>query len=145
VVGLIHIHHHHLVCSLVSTTRPRRSHPTPSLCQHVDSELMAFLDLGTSSTQDKDKPEICEECEFLWGYPHKLVHGYLVAGWAMNDTGVDIYIRGEFYLVALYTQHAIDEAYEAGFLGENAYESGYKWMYISIKVRGRISVGRGQR
>ena len=57
--------------------------------------------------------------------PHKLVEGCLVAGRAMNCTAAYIYIRGEFYHEATVLQRAIQEAYKAGLIGQNACGSGY--------------------
>jgi len=49
----------------------------------------------------------------------------LVAGRAMGARAAYIYIRGEFYNEASNMQLAIAEAYQAGFIGKNACNSGY--------------------
>jgi len=59
--------------------------------------------------------------------PHKLVEGCLLAGFAMRAEAAYIYIRGEFYREAEALQSAIDEAYAAGLIGENASGTGYKF------------------
>jgi len=51
----------------------------------------------------------------------------LVAGFSMRAAAAYIYIRGEFILELRRVQQAIDEAYAAGYLGNNACKSGYKF------------------
>lgn len=53
------------------------------------------------------------------------IEGCLIAGKAMGARAAYIYIRGEFYNEASNMQLAIAEAYQAGFIGKNACNSGY--------------------
>jgi len=75
---------------------------------------------------DEGEPGTCKDREILRAEPHKLVEGCLVAGFAMGAHAAYIYIRGEFYREAEALQDAIDEAYAAGLLGEDACGSGWK-------------------
>lgn len=74
---------------------------------------------------DESEPGTCKDRDILRNEPHKLIEGSLIAGFAMRARAAYIYIRGEYYNEALAVQHAIDEAYEAGFIGKNACKSGY--------------------
>jgi len=74
---------------------------------------------------DEGEPGTCKDREIMRHDPHKLVEGCLVAGRAMGARAAYIYIRGEFYNEASNMQVAINEAYKAGFLGEDACGSGY--------------------
>ncbi len=74
---------------------------------------------------DESEPGTCKDREILRHDPHKLVEGALVVGYAMNARAAYIYIRGEFWDEANQIQRAIDEAYEKGFIGNNACGSGY--------------------
>jgi NADH-quinone oxidoreductase subunit F len=74
---------------------------------------------------DESEPGACKDRDILRNEPHKLIEGALIAGFAMRARAAYIYIRGEFYNEAQAVQHAIDEAYAAGFLGRNACKSGY--------------------
>src|SRR6478736_4957442 len=74
-----------------------------------------------------EEPGTCKDREIMRKDPHKLVEGCLVAGRAMNANAAYIYIRGEFYNEASNLQVAIDEAYEAGLIGDNACGSGWKF------------------
>jgi len=74
---------------------------------------------------DEGEPGTCKDREIMRHDPHTLVEGCLVAGRAMGARAGYIYIRGEFYNEASNLQVAIQEAYDAGFLGKNACGSGY--------------------
>ncbi len=74
---------------------------------------------------DESEPGTCKDREIMRHDPHKLVEGCLVAGYAMRASAAYIYIRGEFYNEHLALQRAIDEAYDAGLIGQNACGSGY--------------------
>ncbi|MEY4681124.1 MAG: NADH-quinone oxidoreductase subunit NuoF [Alphaproteobacteria bacterium] len=74
---------------------------------------------------DESEPGTCKDREILRHDPHKLVEGCLLAGVGMGARAGYIYIRGEFYNEASSIQRAIDEAYEAGLVGNNACGSGY--------------------
>ena len=74
---------------------------------------------------DESEPGTCTDREILRHDPHKLVEGCRLAGVGMGARAGYIYIRGEFYNEASSIQRAIDEAYEAGLVGNNACGSGY--------------------
>jgi NADH-quinone oxidoreductase subunit F len=74
---------------------------------------------------DESEPGSCKDREIIRHDPHKLIKGALVAGYAMRARAAYIYIRGEYIREAETLQAAIDEAYEAGYLGKNAAKSGY--------------------
>lgn len=76
---------------------------------------------------DEGEPGTCKDREIMRHDPHKLVEGCLIAGYAMGARAAYIYIRGEFYNEAVNLQRAIDEAYEAGFIGPDALGSGYNF------------------
>ncbi len=74
---------------------------------------------------DESEPGTCKDRDILRWDPHKLVEGCLLAGVGMGATAGYIYIRGEFYNESRHLQTAIEEAYDAGYLGKNACGSGY--------------------
>jgi NADH dehydrogenase (ubiquinone) flavoprotein 1 len=80
---------------------------------------------------DESEPGTCKDREILRYEPHKLVEGALCVGFAMRARAAYIFVRGEFYNEAVNLQRAIDEAYEAGYLGNDACKSGYAFdVYI---------------
>jgi NADH-quinone oxidoreductase subunit F len=74
---------------------------------------------------DESEPGTCKDRDILRNEPHKLIEGCLLASAGMGVHHCYIYIRGEFYNEAQRLQAAIDEAYGAKLLGENACGSGY--------------------
>ena len=74
---------------------------------------------------DESEPGTCKDRDIIRNEPHKLIEGALLAAVGMGVHTGYIYIRGEFYREAEILQQAIDEAYEAGLLGQNAAKSGY--------------------
>nr|AAB03672.1 ndufv1 [Dictyostelium discoideum] len=76
---------------------------------------------------DEGEPGTCKDREIMRHDPHKLIEGCLLAGFAMRACAAYIYIRGEFHYEAKVLEQAIDEAYKAGLIGENACGTGYKF------------------
>ena len=76
---------------------------------------------------DESEPGTCKDRDMIRNEPHKLLEGCLLAGFAMNAHDCYIYIRGEYFNESVVLQKAIDEAYEAGLIGENACNSGWNF------------------
>ena len=74
---------------------------------------------------DESEPGTCKDRDIMRHDPHKLVEGALIASFAMGAHACYIYIRGEYYNEAVNLQAAIDQAYEAGLIGNNACGSGW--------------------
>ncbi len=83
---------------------------------------------------DESEPGTCKDRDILRHDPHKLIEGCLLASFAMGAHACYIYIRGEFYNEAVALQKAIDEAYEAGLIGQDACGSG--WAFDCYVHRG---------
>ncbi len=74
---------------------------------------------------DESEPGTCKDREIMRHEPHKLIEGCVLAGVGMGCTAGYIYIRGEFIREAEALQRALDEAYDAGFLGKDIAGSGF--------------------
>jgi NADH-quinone oxidoreductase subunit F len=74
---------------------------------------------------DEGEPGTCKDRDMMRHEPHKLIEGCLIGGFAIGAVAAYIYIRGEFREEGDRLEHAIAEAYQAGFLGKNACGSGY--------------------
>jgi NADH-quinone oxidoreductase subunit F len=74
---------------------------------------------------DEGEPGTCKDREILRSEPHKLIEGCVVAGFAMGSHTAYIYVRGEFHQEIAALQKAVDEAYDAGLLGNDACGSGW--------------------
>jgi len=63
--------------------------------------------------------------------PHKLIEGIIITCWAIRSHDCYIYIRGEYESTRKNLQAAIDEAYAAGFLGDDVAGSGFK-LHVTV-------------
>jgi NADH-quinone oxidoreductase subunit F len=68
---------------------------------------------------DESEPGTCKDRDMMRHDPHLLIEGCLVASFAMQAHTCYIYIRGEFIRERQNLQAAIDEAYDAKFIGKN--------------------------
>lgn len=69
---------------------------------------------------DESEPATFKDRFILVRDPHMLIEGIIICCWAIGCNDVYIYIRGEYTTQVKVLQKAIDEAYEAGYLGEKA-------------------------
>ncbi len=76
---------------------------------------------------DESEPGTCKDREIMRHDPHTLIEGCLLAGFSLGAETGYIYIRGEYIREREILQVAIDEAYEAGLLGNNA--AGSSWNF----------------
>ena len=76
---------------------------------------------------DEGEPGTCKDRDIIRHDPHKLIEGCLVAGFAMGAETAYIYIRGEFHHEANILEAAIQQARDAGLLGDNACGSGWRF------------------
>src|SRR4029077_14891771 len=74
---------------------------------------------------DESEPGTCKDRDILRSEPHKLIECCLLTTVASGVLHCYIYIRGDFYNEAQRLQAAIEEAYDAELIGENACGSGY--------------------
>ena len=72
-----------------------------------------------------------DDREIIRNDPHTLVEGCLIASYAIQATKCYIYIRGEYHHEYVQLEKAIEEAYERGFIGKNACDSGFDFdLYV---------------
>jgi len=69
---------------------------------------------------DESEPGTFKDRYILVRDPHMLIEGIIISCYAINSHDAYIYIRGEYTTQAKILQAAIDEAYEAGYLGEKS-------------------------
>jgi NADH-quinone oxidoreductase subunit F len=75
---------------------------------------------------DESEPGTCKDRPLMEQKPHSLIEGCIATCLAIEAEACYIYIRGEYYKSAKVMQKAVDEAYAAGFLGDNIFGSGRK-------------------
>ncbi|MEQ8821381.1 MAG: NADH-quinone oxidoreductase subunit NuoF [Sumerlaeia bacterium] len=83
---------------------------------------------------DESEPGTCKDRPLMEQRPHLLVEGIICALRAIQGEEAWIYIRGEYYKAAKVLNKAVQEAYDKGYLGDNAFGKG---------VRCHITVHRG--
>jgi NADH-quinone oxidoreductase subunit F len=68
---------------------------------------------------DESEPGTFKDRYLMEKIPHALIEGMITSSYALGAKTSYIYIRGEYFYVARILETAIEEAYEAGFLGKN--------------------------
>jgi NADH-quinone oxidoreductase subunit F len=84
---------------------------------------------------DESEPGTFKDRQLLERDPHQLVEGIVLSGFALGIHRAFIYIRGEYPKAARRVQQAIEEAYEAGYLGADICGSGFS-LDVSIHLGG---------
>lgn len=74
---------------------------------------------------DESEPGTFKDRQILEFDPHLLLEGIICSSYAIGAHHAYIYIRGEYVFWAKRVQEAIDEAYNAGILGESVLEHDY--------------------
>ena len=76
---------------------------------------------------DESEPGTYKDRLILEGDPHSIIEAMVIAGYAVGADEGFVYVRGEYKLVQTRLLNAIKQAKEMGFLGENIFDSGYKF------------------
>jgi NADH-quinone oxidoreductase subunit F len=74
---------------------------------------------------DESEPGTCKDMPLMLADPHLLLEGAIIASYAIRANLAFIYVRGEVLHVIRRLHHAVDEAYQAGYLGKNILGSGF--------------------
>ena len=90
---------------------------------------------------DEGEPGTCKDREIMRHDPHKLVEGALIASFAIGAHAAYCYVRGEFYRETEALQRAVDEAYDAGLIGDDACGTGYKFDFYIHRGMGAYICG----
>ncbi len=75
---------------------------------------------------DESEPGTFKDRQLLERDPHQVVEGIIIAAVANEVHEAFVYIRGEYPKPARRLQRAVDEAYEAGYLGEGIFGTDYQ-------------------
>jgi len=84
---------------------------------------------------DESEPGTFKDRQLLERDPHQLIEGVVLSSYALAVNHAFIYIRGEYPRPARRIQRAIDEAYAAGYLGEDILGSGFS-LDITVHLGG---------
>lgn len=90
---------------------------------------------------DEMEPGTFKDRLLLEGNPHQLIEGMIVSAFAIQADVAYIFLRWAYKRAATLIEKAIQEAYHAGYLGQNILGSGYSLeMYLHTSV-GRYMCG----
>jgi NADH-quinone oxidoreductase subunit F len=74
---------------------------------------------------DEGEPGTCKDTPLMMADPHSLIEGIIISSYAVRCHHAFIYLRGELVHAGRRLQQAIDEAYAAGYLGDDILGSGF--------------------
>jgi NADH-quinone oxidoreductase subunit F len=74
---------------------------------------------------DESEPGTFKDRFLMEKIPHRLIEGMIISSYALGSNLSYIYIRGELMWIAKKLEYAIQEAYKAGYLGQNILGSGF--------------------
>ncbi|MGB1581021.1 MAG: NADH-quinone oxidoreductase subunit NuoF [Nevskiales bacterium] len=90
---------------------------------------------------DEMEPGTFKDRWLMEGDPHQLIEGMILAAYAIGAETAYIFLRGEYRLAAERLGHAINEAYAAGYLGDNILKSGFNLRIYLHSSAGRYICG----
>src|ERR1700748_2518155 len=84
---------------------------------------MSFIPKGAMDkylvcNADESEPGTFKDRELMQKNPHMLIEGMIIAAYVIGAARAFIYIRGEYDLQATRLEEAVEEARDAGYLGE---------------------------
>lgn len=74
---------------------------------------------------DESEPGTFKDRYLMEKIPHLLIEGMIASSYALSAKTAYIYIRGEYMYIVRILEHAIAEAYAAGFLGQHILGTDY--------------------
>jgi NADH-quinone oxidoreductase subunit F len=82
---------------------------------------------------DESEPGTFKDRYLMELIPHALIEGMITSSYALGAKTSYIYIRGEYFYVSRILEQALEEAYAAGWLGENILGTGFSHdCYIQV-------------
>jgi NADH-quinone oxidoreductase subunit F len=104
---------------------------------HLDDGQPHYL----CANADEGEPGTFKDRWILEHAPHRLVESMAIAGYALQVRHAFVYIRGEFDLPYRRLQGAIDEAYDAGLLGERILGTDFSMDLVAHRGAGSYVCG----
>ena len=74
---------------------------------------------------DESEPGTCKDVPLMMADPQVLVEGVAITAYAIRAKHAFIYVRGEVLHVVRRLRHAVEEAYAAGYLGQDILGTGF--------------------
>ncbi|MDH2433332.1 NADH-quinone oxidoreductase subunit NuoF [Pokkaliibacter sp. MBI-7] len=86
---------------------------------------------------DESEPGSCKDRQVLYRDPHTIVEGVLASAYIIGADKAFVFVRGEYKVGAAKLEKAVQEARDAGLLGDNILGSGF-----SLDIDVHLSAGR---
>lgn len=105
--------------------------PTGMKWSYIPQDPVSSTVTGTAKPHylvvnaDESEPGTCKDIPLMLATPHALIEGVVLAAFAIRASRAFIYLRGEVVPVLRRLQAAVDEAYDAGYLGRDILGSGF--------------------
>jgi len=90
---------------------------------------------------DEGEPGTCKDRDLLRYDPHSVIEGMVIAGYAMGATAGYNYIHGEVWEIYEQFEEALQEAYDAGYVGKNILGSGFSFELYAVPGYGAYICG----
>jgi NADH-quinone oxidoreductase subunit F len=90
---------------------------------------------------DESEPGTCKDRLLMQFDPHEILEGMLIAGLSIGAHHGFIYVRGEYRFLQEILQTAVDEAYQAKFVGRNIQGSGFDFDLVVHTGAGAYECG----
>jgi NADH-quinone oxidoreductase subunit F len=90
---------------------------------------------------DESEPGTFKDRLLLERNPHSIIEGMMAAAWAVQSHWMCIYIRGEYAYPYTRLKQAVNECYAKGYLGDNAFGSGYSLHLVVHRGAGAYICG----
>ena len=74
---------------------------------------------------DESEPGTFKDRLLIEQDPHAVIEGTLISAFAIQSHTAFIYVRGELAFGATRLERAVEQAYQAGYIGKNIFASGY--------------------
>ena len=90
---------------------------------------------------DESEPGTFKDRLLIEKDPHAIIEGTLISAYAIQSRTAFIYIRGELVFGTARLERAVEEAYQAGYIGKNIFGSGYNLDLIVHRGAGAYICG----
>jgi NADH:ubiquinone oxidoreductase subunit F (NADH-binding)/NAD-dependent dihydropyrimidine dehydrogenase PreA subunit len=90
---------------------------------------------------DEGDPGAYMDRSLLEGNPHRVLEGMIIGGYAIGANEGYVYIREEYPVALENITRAVEQAHEAGLLGENILGSGFSFEVLVYKGAGAFVCG----
>ncbi len=90
---------------------------------------------------DESDPGAFMDRAIIEGDPHRVLEGVAIAAYAIGATKAYIYVRSDYEQSLTLLEHALQQAREYGFIGENIFGSGFNLSILLRKGAGAFVCG----